>query len=92
MRLRAYIWPEHKVRFARMDAAIAAATALPPKIAHMAAADFVDQQLALPQAAGTTRLLFHSIVWQYLPASEQALDIFSIIKLFTHILINKTSP
>lgn len=72
MRLRAYIWPEHKVRFARMDAAIAAATALPPKIAHMAAADFVDQQLALPQAAGTTRLLFHSIVWQYLPASEQA--------------------
>lgn len=72
MRLRAYIWPEHKVRFARMDAAIAAATALPPKIAHMAAADFVDQQLAQPQAAGTTRLLFHSIVWQYLPASEQA--------------------
>lgn len=72
MRLRAYIWPEHKVRFARMDSAIAAASEQPPKITHMAAADFVEQQLAQPRAAGTTRLLFHSIVWQYLPASEQA--------------------
>ena len=72
MRLRAYIWPEHGVRFARMDGAIAAAMQGAPRILHMAAADFVDQQLALPQAAGTTRLLIHSIVWQYLSADEQA--------------------
>ncbi|MCC7393445.1 MAG: DUF2332 domain-containing protein [Sphingomonadaceae bacterium] len=72
MRLKAYVWPEHKVRFARIDAAIAAATQQPPQIVEMAAADFVEQQLAKPQAAGVSRILLHSIVWQYVGAAEQA--------------------
>ena len=72
LRLRAYIWPEHHVRFARMDAAIAAATASKPAIVRMNAAEFIEQALAAPQAAGTTRVLMHSIVWQYVPADQQA--------------------
>jgi hypothetical protein len=71
MRLRAYIWPEHHVRFGRMDAAIALAQQSPPDLVGMNAADFVEQQLALPQAEGTTRVLMHSIVWQYVPADQQ---------------------
>ena len=72
MRLKAYIWPEHHVRFARMDAAIALAGQKAPDLVAMNAADFVEQQLALPQAEGTTRVLMHSIVWQYVPADQQA--------------------
>ena len=36
------------------------------------AADFVEAELAKPQEPGTTRLLMHSIVWQYVPADQQA--------------------
>lgn len=72
LRLKAYIWPEHDVRFARMEAAIAAAHAEKPYLVRANAADFVEAELARPQAAGTTRVLMHSIVWQYVPADQQA--------------------
>lgn len=72
LRLRAYIWPEHAVRFARLDAAVASAKSQPPDLVRQGAADFVEEQLALPQEPGTTRLLMHSIVWQYLPEDEQS--------------------
>jgi hypothetical protein len=71
LRLKAYVWPEHAVRFERLEAAIAAAHQRKPDLVKMRAADFVEQQLALPQAEGTTRVLMHSIVWQYLPADEK---------------------
>ena len=71
LRLKAYIWPEHTVRFARLEAAIAAARVRAPDLVAMNAADFVEQQLALPQPEGTTRVLMHSIVWQYVPREQQ---------------------
>ncbi|MFM7404177.1 MAG: DUF2332 domain-containing protein [Erythrobacter sp.] len=72
LRLKAYIWPEHTVRFERMDAAIRAAGERKPDIVEMNAADFVEAELAKPQEPGTTRMLMHSIVWQYVPADQQA--------------------
>ncbi len=72
LRLKAYIWPEHHVRFARMEAAIEAARQEAPTLVRANAADFVEAELARPQAAGTTRVLMHSIVWQYVPADQQA--------------------
>lgn len=72
LRLKAYIWPEHTVRFDRMDAAIAAATVRKPDLVQMNAADFVEAELAKPHAEGTTRVLMHSIVWQYVPKDQQA--------------------
>ncbi len=71
MRLKAYIWPEHHIRFARMDAAIVAATSQAPDLVKMNAADFVEAELAKPQAEGTTRVMMHSIVWQYVPIDQQ---------------------
>ncbi len=71
LRLKAYIWPEHRVRFDRMEAAIAAAKEQAPDIVRMDAADFVEAELAEPQAERTTRVLMHSIVWQYLPKDQQ---------------------
>jgi hypothetical protein len=71
LRLKSYVWPEHAIRFERIEAAIRAASAKAPDLVKMNAADFVEQQLALPQAEGTTRVLMHSIVWQYVPEDQQ---------------------
>ena len=70
-RLKAYIWPEHTVRFGRFEAAVAAAQASPPALVEADAAEFVEAELAEPQQAGTTRLLMHSIVWQYVPETSR---------------------
>jgi hypothetical protein len=70
-RLRAYVWPEQAGRFARLDTAVAEARRARPDLVRLDAADFVEQQLALPQEAGTTRVLMHSIVWQYVPGDQQ---------------------
>lgn len=71
LRLKAYIWPEHHIRFARMEAAIAAAREKKPNLVRATAADFVETELGKPQAKGTTRVLMHSIVWQYVPEDQQ---------------------
>ncbi|MEY4239088.1 MAG: hypothetical protein RL339_1689, partial [Pseudomonadota bacterium] len=72
LRLKAYIWPEHTVRFERMAAAVAEAGKSPPDLVAMNAADFIEAELAKPQDAGITRVLMHSIVWQYVPEDQQA--------------------
>jgi hypothetical protein len=71
-RLRAYIWPEMAERFARMDAGIAMIRERGVDLVQADAADWVEAQFALPQTLGVTRVLLHSIVWQYLPAEVQA--------------------
>lgn len=72
LRLKAYAWPEHRVRFERLEQAGAAARERAPDLVEADAAQFVAAALARPQAAGTTRVLMHSIVWQYLGRERQA--------------------
>ncbi|MBX3593151.1 DUF2332 domain-containing protein [Sphingomonas sp.] len=72
LRLKAYVWPEHRERFARLDAAAAAARVAKPDLVEADADMFVAAALARPQPAGTTRVLMHTIVWQYLGAERQA--------------------
>lgn len=71
LRLRAYIWPELTERFARMDAAVEAAHRFPPEIAKASAGDFVAQVLARQPRRGVTRMIMHSVVWQYIPEAER---------------------
>ncbi len=71
-RIKSYVWPENLDRLARMDAAIVLAAQQAPALVAMDAADFVDQLLATPQDAGVTRVIHHSIVWQYIPAAGRA--------------------
>jgi hypothetical protein len=71
LRLKAYVWPEASERMARLDTAIAMAKRAAPDLMKMDAADFVRQRLAQPREHGVTRVLFHSIVWQYLPEDTQ---------------------
>jgi len=70
-RLKAYIWADARERMARMDAAIAMAERMPPDLVKMDAADFVAQRLAAEQEPGVTRVLFHTIMWQYLPTATR---------------------
>ncbi len=70
-RLRAYVWADHPDRYTRLDAAIAMFAADPPLLEHGDAADWVEARLAEPQPADHTRVLMHSVVWQYLGPERQ---------------------
>ncbi len=66
-RLKAYVWADATERMARMDVAIALASEEKPDLVQMDAAEFVRQLLAAEQEPGVTRVLFHTVMWQYLP-------------------------
>ncbi len=72
LRLKSYVWAEVTERMARIDAAIRLAGEQPPTLTQMDAGDWVDQRLSAPLAEGTTRVFYHSIVWQYLPPETRA--------------------
>lgn len=66
-RLAAYVWPETPERLARVKLAIGMMRERGVDLVRADAADWVEARLAEPQAAGVTRVLMHSVVWQYLP-------------------------
>jgi hypothetical protein len=67
----AYVWVDQPERLVRTAAAIGLALAHPPALDQGDAADWLEARLAEPQAEGVTRVLMHSVVWQYLPAESQ---------------------
>ncbi|NJM50639.1 MAG: DUF2332 domain-containing protein [Sphingomonadales bacterium] len=71
MRVKSYVWPENLDRIARMDAAIALAATRAPDVVRADAADWADIRLSIPQESGTTRIIHHSIVWQYIPKDRR---------------------
>jgi hypothetical protein len=72
LRLKSYVWAEVTERMERIDAAIVLAAQRAPDVVQMDAGDWVDQRLSAAQADDTTRVIFHSIVWQYLPPETRA--------------------
>jgi hypothetical protein len=72
LRLKSYVWPDAAERMGRLDAAVALATISPPRLERADAGDWIAARLAAAQDAETTRVVFHSIVWQYLPDTTQA--------------------
>jgi hypothetical protein len=69
--LRSFVWPDQAERFARLDAALAVAARVPASVERADAGAWVPARLAEP-GAGVTTVVFHSIVWQYLPASSRS--------------------
>src|SRR5690606_18699852 len=67
LRLKAYVWSDALERMARIDAAIALVAERRPDVARQDAGAFVAERLAAPQDEGVTRVLYHSVMWQYLP-------------------------
>jgi hypothetical protein len=71
-RLRAYVWADNPERLERLTGAIEMQRAAPVRLEQGDAADWLDDRLAEPQAECVTRVLMHSVVWQYLGAERQA--------------------
>ena len=71
-RLLSYIWADQAARLYRTAAAIQLAAAEKRHVDQADAVDWLDHHLRRPQAPGVTRVLFHTIVWQYLPAVSKA--------------------
>lgn len=66
-RLAAYVWPDAPARLARVRAAIAMVGEGGVRLEQADAADWLEARLAEPRDEGVTRVLMHSVVWQYLP-------------------------
>ena len=66
--LTAYVWPDQRARHERLRGALALAQQTPPTVRRAGAGDFVD---GIELEDGTTTVLWHSVMWQYLPAEEQ---------------------
>jgi hypothetical protein len=75
LRLASFIWADQAERLVRVRAAMAVARshmlASSVSVHSLRAADFVHDQLS-ERSAGTAWVLMHSVVWQYIPAPEQA--------------------
>lgn len=67
LRLKSYVWAEMSGRLARIDAAVALASRKAPDVVAKDAGTFVADVLEQEPPRGVARVLFHSIVWQYLP-------------------------
>lgn len=71
-RLAGYIWADQPERQERLTAAIAMQRARPVDLVQGDAVDWLRARLAEPQASGVTRVLIHSVVWQYLGDARRA--------------------
>jgi len=71
LRLRSYVWPDQPHRMARLNAAIGTARATGIAVERTTIGNWLEGALA-PRREGRLTLLFHTIVWQYLPAYEAA--------------------
>jgi hypothetical protein len=71
-RLLAYVWPDQSRRLAQLEAALAIAAADPPEVEAGDAASWTEDRLAEPQPAETTRVVLHSIAFQYFPEASKA--------------------
>ncbi len=71
-RLLAYVWPDQARRLAQLEAALAIAAGNPPEVEPGDAADWLEARLAERPAAGVTRVVLHSIAFQYFPDETKA--------------------
>jgi hypothetical protein len=71
LRLKAFVWADAPHRLTTLDRAAQIAKSNPPIVQKMDAADFVDREFNSLVPRGTMRILFHTIVWQYLPESTR---------------------
>ena len=70
-RLLAYVWADQPERLQRLEAALAIAAVTPPEVDRADAADWLEAQLALDPEPGLTRVVMHSVAFQYFDADSQ---------------------
>jgi hypothetical protein len=71
-RLLAYVWPDQPERIARLEAALASAADDPPRLERGDAAAWIEREITREVLPGTTRVVMHSIAFQYFPEETAA--------------------
>lgn len=71
LRLMSYVWPDQRERLERLRAALAMAQSLRLRVEAADALDWTRRALAAPRP-GVATVLYHSIMWQYMPADTRA--------------------
>lgn len=71
LRMLSYIWADQPERLARTNVALDLAARAPERVEAADVVDWLPARLA-HQSAGTTHVVYHTIVWQYFDASVQA--------------------
>jgi hypothetical protein len=71
-RLLSYIWPDQSERLARAEAALSLAATSGTRIARADAGVWLAAHLASPMSPHRVRVVFHTIVWPYLPDATKA--------------------
>jgi hypothetical protein len=66
-RLLAYVWPDQPGRLRQLEAALAISRKSPPMVEQGDAAEWLEGKLAGPRSPGRTRVVLHSIAFQYFP-------------------------
>jgi hypothetical protein len=67
--LTSYVWPDQLSRLERLRGALELARDVPATVVAAGAGDFLDR---VELREGTTTVVWHSVMWQYLDAAEQA--------------------
>ncbi|MBA4760172.1 DUF2332 family protein [Sphingomonas sp.] len=77
-RLLSFVWADQPRRIERLKAALRLARAHPPALTRADATLWLPDQLAEPQANGVCRVVFHSMVIQYLGSTARGAVIDAI--------------
>ncbi len=70
LRLLSFVWPDQSSRFTVLSSALSVAQQFPLSVEQADAGEWLDEAL-LRRSPGETSVVFHSIVWQYLPQSTK---------------------
>jgi hypothetical protein len=71
-RLLAFVWPDQQSRIATLETALAIAAKSRPSLDQADAADWLEARLGPAPEPGVTRVVMHSVAYQYFPAGSQA--------------------
>lgn len=71
-RLLSYVWPDQTDRLQRLDAALREAARVGTAVEKADAADWIEANFGSAGSPGSVKVLFHTIVWQYLPPETKA--------------------
>jgi hypothetical protein len=70
-RLTSFVWAQMPERMARIEGAIAIVADHQPLVEQGDLVEWLEAELAKPQSDGLTRVIFHSITFQYIPQSAR---------------------
>jgi hypothetical protein len=68
--LRSFIWADQLARLSQLDGAIEVAAQMPVHVERIAAADFLERELAMPRDDVAT-VIYHSVFMQYVSEPER---------------------